>query len=277
MKADLHTHSNFSDGVNDPSENVRIAKEIGLKALGITDHDSVLGVVEAIETGEKIGMEIVPGIELSTLHSGQEIHILGYFINYKDKIFLDKLNELQKKRKIRNEMMIAKLNELGIDISMSDVVAKIRRSETNIGRPHIGEVLIDKGVVKTMNQAFKIYLGRHGKAYVNAIRITPEQGIDIIKDAGGVPVIAHPGIYGNDKLVVSLVEYGLEGIEVYHPDHNKNDKCKYQKLANTYKVLATGGSDFHGVRKGETFHSPIGSNSVSYDVVQKLKELSLNS
>ena len=276
MKADLHTHSNFSDGVNDPSENVKFAKKIGLTALGITDHDSVLGIEEAIITAEKLGIEIVPGIEISTAHTGQEIHILGYYINYKDKKFLHKLDELQKVRAKRNEMMIAKLNELGIEITISEVVTKIRKVEANIGRPHIGEVLIDKGVVKTMKQAFKQYLGKHGKAYINLIRITPEQGIDIIKDAGGVAVLAHPGIYDNDEVVVRLLKYGLVGIEVYHPDHDQNDKYKYQQIANSYQVLATGGSDFHGVRKGEMFHSPIGSNSVSYEVVRKLKELSLS-
>lgn len=275
MKADLHTHTTLSDGLNEPSENVRMAKEVELAALAITDHDSVLGIEEAINTAIKFDdIEIVPGIEISTVENGEDVHILGYYIDYKDKKLLQIIDGLQKVRERRNEMMLARLNELGIDISIEEVNAKIRRDGAKVGRPHIAEVLIDKGIIKTMEEAFDQFLGKDGRAYINPIRISPEEGIDIIKNAGGAAVIAHPGIYDNDEMVIRLIKYGLVGIEAYHPDHDEAGERKYQQIADKYNVLATGGSDFHGERGGEIFHSPIGGKSVPYEIVKKLKELS---
>lgn len=277
MRADLHTHTTLSDGFNEPSDNVRMAKKIGLAALAITDHDSILGIDEAIHTAKELGnIEIIPGIEMSTLENGKEVHILGYFIDYKDKVFLQRVTESQKARANRNELMIEKLNELNIEITMAEVIAKIKRKETKIGRPHIAQVLVDKGVVKTTKEAFIYYLGKNGKAYANTIKISPSDSIDIIKAAGGVAVIAHPGIYNNDQMVIRLIEYGLAGLEVYHPDHSRSCEKKYLQLTEEYNILATGGSDFHGERGGEIFHSPIGGRTVSYEIVKKLKALSKN-
>lgn len=273
MKADLHTHSTASDGMNSPAENVRLAKEAGLAAVGITDHDTVSGIDEALQMGEKLGIEVVPGIEMSTLDNNQDIHVLGYFIDYHDKKFLQKLTELQEVREKRNEMMIGELNELGIQISMDEVLSKIRRKGAKAGRPHIGEVLIEKGIVKSMEEAFDIYLGRDGKAYINPVRILPEEAIDIIKKAGGIPVLAHPGLYDDDELIFRLIRYGLAGIEVYHPDHSREDEKKYQQMAEKYGILGTAGSDFHGTRHDEIFHGPIGFKTVPYEIVEKLKSL----
>ncbi|MFV9510073.1 PHP domain-containing protein [Tepidibacillus sp. LV47] len=271
LRADLHTHSTVSDGLNPPSENIKLAKEAGLIALGITDHDSVAGIDEAIQMANIMGIEAIPGIEISTVEQGQDVHVLGYFIQYKDQRFLKQLKELEKFRDRRNAMMIEKLNELGIDIKMEEVLAKIRREDANVGRPHIAEVLIDKGIVQTMEEAFDLYLGKNGQAYVNPIRISPEEGVDIIKEAGGVPILAHPGIYDNDEMVVRLIRYGIKGIEVYHPDHSEEDEKKYQQMADQYGILATAGSDFHGSRGGIMFHAPIGTKTVSYDIVEKMK------
>ena len=273
LKADLHTHSTASDGINEPKENVRLAKEQGLAAFSITDHDTISGIDETVETGKKAGIEIVPGIEISTLDKGQDVHILGYFIQYKNKDFLIALDELKKVRKKRNGMMIEKLNKLGIQITMDQVKAKLRKGNDNIGRPHIGEVLIEQGIVGSLEEAFEEYLGRGGKAFINPVRISPEEGIDIIKKAGGVPVLAHPGLYDDDQLIVRLIKYGISGIEVYHPEHDEKDKLKYRQLTEKYKLLFTGGSDFHGSRNGKVYHSPIGSETVPYEVVKKLKEL----
>ncbi|MFT9486418.1 MAG: PHP domain-containing protein [Tepidibacillus sp.] len=273
MRADLHSHSTASDGLNAPADNVKLAKEAGLAALGVTDHDSVSGIDEAIEMAEKIGIEVVPGIEMSTVEKGQDIHVLGYFIRYKDKEFLNTLDELQKARDKRNEMMIVKLNELGIQITLDEVKKKIRREGANVGRPHIAEVLIEKKVVDTMEEAFDLYLGKKGKAYVNPIRISPEEGIDIIKKAGGVPVLAHPGLYDDDEMVVRLIKYGLEGIEAFHPDHDEEAEKRYQEMGEAYGMIVTAGSDFHGSRNGEMFHAPIGTKMVPYQVVERLKNL----
>jgi len=272
LRADLHTHSTASDGLNEPADIVRQAKQVGLRAISLTDHDAVLGLDEAIEAGEKLGIEVIPGIEISTLENGQDVHVLGYFINHKDKDFLHNLEELQRVRDSRNEMMIAKLNELGIEITLAEVTKKLRRDSTNIGRPHIGEVLLEKGVVKTMEEAFDKYLGKNGKAYINPVRISPEEGIDLIKKAGGVPVLAHPGVYDDDVMVARLIKYGLAGIEAFHPDHDSYGERKYRDMAERYGVLATGGSDFHGSRGGAMFHAPIGKKTVLYEVVKKLKQ-----
>ncbi|GBF11114.1 PHP domain-containing protein [Tepidibacillus infernus] len=273
MRADLHSHSTASDGLNAPADNVKLAKEAGLAALGVTDHDSVSGIDEAIEMAEKIGIEVVPGIEMSTVEKGQDIHVLGYFIRYQDKEFLNTLDELQKARDKRNEMIIVKLNELGIQITLDEVKKKIRREGANVGRPHIAEVLIEKKVVDTMEEAFDLYLGKKGKAYVNPIRISPEEGIDIIKKAGGVPVLAHPGLYDDDEMVVRLIKYGLKGIEAFHPDHDEEAEKRYQEMGETYGIIVTAGSDFHGSRNGEMFHAPIGTKMVPYQVVERLKNL----
>ncbi|KXG43825.1 PHP domain-containing protein [Tepidibacillus decaturensis] len=273
MRADLHSHSTASDGLNAPADNVKLAKEAGLAALGVTDHDSVSGIDEAIKMAEKIGIEVVPGIEMSTVEKGQDIHVLGYFIRYKDKEFLNTLDELQKARDKRNEMIIVKLNELGIQITLDEVKKKIRREGANVGRPHIAEVLIEKKVVDTMEEAFDLYLGKKGKAYVNPIRISPEEGIDIIKKAGGVPVLAHPGLYDDDEMVVRLIKYGLKGIEAFHPDHDEEAEKRYQEMGETYGIIVTAGSDFHGSRNGEMFHAPIGTKMVPYQVVERLKNL----
>lgn len=275
LKADLHSHTTASDGLNSPSEIVEFAKKANLAAIAITDHDSVSGVEEAVHKANELGIEVIPGIEMSTVENNQEIHILGYLINHKNEHFLDSLSELLIVRDKRNEMMIAKLNELGIEITMDEVAAKIRREGANVGRPHIGEVLIDKGIVKTMEEAFDNYLGKDGKAYTNPVRISPEEGINIIKNAGGVPVLAHPGIYDDDEMVIRLIKYGLAGIEAYHPDHDEEGEKKYQQMADDFGVLATAGSDFHGSRGGAMFHAPVGTKVVSYDIVEKLKSLVL--
>lgn len=271
MKADLHTHSTASDGLNPPADNIKLAKEAGLAALAVTDHDAIGGIDEAIEAGKGLGVEVIPGIEISTVEKGQDIHVLGYFINHQDQQFLKTLSELQDVRDKRNEMIIDRLNELGIKITMDEVLAKIKRADANVGRPHIAEVLMDKGIIQTMEEAFDIYLGKDGKAFVNPIRISPEEGIDIIKKAGGVPVLAHPGIYDDDEMVVRLIKYGLVGIEAFHPDHDENGERKYKEMAERYGVLATAGSDFHGSRAGVMFHAPIGAKTVDYELVEKLK------
>jgi len=273
MFADLHTHTTASDGVISPKDLVQLAKQANLRAVAITDHDAVLGIPEAIEAGKEIGIEVIPGIEISTIDKGQDIHLLGYYIEYRNSDFLKKLADLQNVRKRRNEMMVEKLQSLGIDISLKEVKKKKSGEDGNIGRPHIAEVLLDKGYVSSMEEAFTKYLGKNGIAYVNPPRIPPEEAVDIIKEYHGVPVLAHPGLYNDSELVERLIRYGIAGIEVFHPDHDEKLEKYYYDLANKHKLLITGGSDFHGVRNGEIFHAPLGGKKVGYDVVEKLKYL----
>lgn len=273
-KADLHAHTTVSDGLFSPAGLVRLAKEVGLAAVAVTDHDTVFGVEEAQEEGKKLGIEVVPGVEMSTLWQGKEIHMLGYFINHQDPELLKRLEELRDVRKKRNRMMIEKLNQLGIAITLEEVVEKKRRKnpDVNVGRPHIAEVLIDKGVVRSMDEAFDQYLGRDGKAYVTPDRITPQEAIQIIHASGGVAVIAHPGLYEQDDLIPQLVAAGLDGIEVNHPDHREEDKKRYQAMVEQYDLIHTAGSDFHGERNGSMYHAQLGTCTVQIEQVETLRQ-----
>ncbi|SEF55224.1 PHP domain-containing protein [Paenibacillus sp. UNC499MF] len=273
--ADLHTHTTASDGTQAPEENVRVAKEAGLAAVGITDHDTVSGVRAAQLEGRRIGIEVVPGVEISTVAGGQDIHVLGYFIDTERKSFLARLEELRNTRVRRNEMMLARLNELGLAVSMEEVVKHLeaRKSEEDtIGRPHIANVLLAKGYVSSMNEAFEKYLGKGGAAYVNPPRIRPATAVDWIKEAGGAAVLAHPGLYGDEDIVRELIAYGLDGIEVSHADHTPEQEAYYGRLAREHGLIATAGSDFHGVRAGHVFHAPLGSKRTSLETVRKLQE-----
>ena len=269
---DLHSHTTASDGTYRPSESVKRAKEKGLKAFGITDHDTVAGIKEALAAGEEWGIEIVPGIEISTVDKGQDIHVLGYYINLEDEEFLKRLNSLRNVRTKRNEMIVENLRNLGIDITLDEVSSRKKMTEGNIGRPHIAEVLMEKGVVKTMREAFDHYLAKGAKAYANPPRITPEEAIDMVEKAGGVPVLAHPGLYKDNELVIRLIHYGLKGIEVRHTDHTPEQEKYYEALTREYHLIATAGSDFHGERNGVIFHGDIGTRTTTYDVVEQLKE-----
>ena len=273
VMVDLHSHTTAPDGTYSPEESVIRAKDKGLKALAITDHDTVGGIAEAIKAGEKWGIEVIPGIEISTVDAGQDIHVLGYFIDIEDEKFLNRLADLRTVRNKRNEMIIAKLVQLGIEISLAEVSAKRKMDEGNLGRPHIAEVLIEKGIVDSMEEAFRIYLGRTGKAYANPPRISPEEAICFIKEAGGVPVLAHPGLYENDELVRRVIQNGLVGLEVSHTDHTAQQEEYFLQLADLFGLIKTAGSDFHGERNGVIFHGDLGTKTTSYDTVSKLKEV----
>jgi predicted metal-dependent phosphoesterase TrpH len=261
-QVDLHTHTTASDGTFSPSENILRAIEKGLGAIAITDHDTVNGVEEALEEAKKHDdFECVPGIEISTLYEGQDIHVLGYFIDYKNKKFLQALEQLQSVRDQRNGKILRNLQELGISIKESDLEAK-RHGSGNVGRGHIAEILMEKGIVNSLPEAFEKFLGKGKSAYAMVERISPIDAIKVIRDAGGVPVLAHPGIYDADELIPILCENGLAGLEYCHPDHSAEQVKHYKQLAEKYNLIKTAGSDFHGFRNGEVFHGDIGSCTV---------------
>ncbi|SFJ06742.1 PHP domain-containing protein [Thermoflavimicrobium dichotomicum] len=272
--ADLHAHTTASDGLFSPRDLVKHAHAKGLQAVAITDHDTVDGVEEARQEGEKWGIEVVPGVELSTLWHGKEIHVLGYYIETNHSHLLEKLQAQRDTRKLRNQMMIEKLNELGIPIQMDDVLKKKRShsSKLNVGRPHIAEVLVEMGVVSSINEAFDKYLGKDGLAYVTPQRISPFEAIDLIKKSGGVAVLAHPGLYKQDDLIPQLVSHGLVGLEVNHPDHTDEDKKRYQEWVKKYHLIATAGSDFHGERQGSMYHAELGTCTVALSQLEALKK-----
>lgn len=274
MEADLHSHTTASDGTQSPRANVQMALDAGLGAIAITDHDTISGVAEALAAGMELGVVVVPGVEISTVANGQDIHILGYYMNIADEQFLQRLSSLRETRDTRNEMIIARLQELGIDITMEEVlkeVANVKRKGDTVGRPHIAAVLMNKGYVSTITEAFDRYLATGAAAYANPPRIEPATAITWIHEAGGKAVLAHPGIYHDDALVEVIASQGLDGIEVYHADHSPEDEERYRLLAERKGLLITAGSDFHGVRDGVAFHGAIGSKRIGMDVVELLQ------
>ncbi|KQL43888.1 metal-dependent phosphoesterase [Brevibacillus choshinensis] len=274
--ADLHTHTKASDGTCDPVENVRLAKEAGLTAVAITDHDTVAGVPAALEAGAELGLEVIPGVEVSSVGRGQDIHVLGYFVPYEDPSFQERLVGLRETRHERNQLLIARLQELGIPITLENVYRRKQGTDKNIGRPHIAEELMELGVVASINEAFEKYLGKEGAAYVNPPRISPQEAITLIKEAGGAAVLAHPGLYDADDLVQELIAFGLDGIEVNHPDNNAEQRARYTAWANEHGLVMTGGSDFHGWRGEEPFHAMLGTHTAPMEAVERLRQVAAN-
>lgn len=274
IEADLHTHTTASDGTERPAANVQMAFDAGLGAIAITDHDTVSGVAEALSAGRELGIEVVPGVEISTVANGQDIHVLGYYIDINNEQFLHRLASLRDTRDTRNNMIIDRLQQLGLDITMAEVlreVENIKSKGDTVGRPHIAAVLLSKGYVSSISEAFDRYLGTGAAAYANPPRIEPATAIGWIQEAGGKAVLAHPGIYHDDALVEAIIHQGLDGIEVYHSDHTPEEEAKYLSLAQRSELLITAGSDFHGERGGVVFHAPIGSRRIGIDVLQSLK------
>ncbi|MCP4714546.1 MAG: PHP domain-containing protein, partial [Deltaproteobacteria bacterium] len=247
---DLHTHSAASDGHLSPADLIAYAQEKGLQAIALTDHDTVEGLDAALKAGRDLGLEVIPGIEISAVHPGGTMHILGYFIDHTEREFLDKIEVLQLARKERNPKIIQKLQALGIDITMKEVEEEAGSGQ--VGRPHFAKVLYYKGHVKNTRSAFKKYLKQGACAYVDKFRFQPEEAIELIRNAGGIPVLAHPSTLNCKKktdleeLVAGLVDIGLMGLEVYYPDHKKEQVEFYTSLAAAHSLRMTGGSDFHG-------------------------------
>ncbi|WDZ63601.1 PHP domain-containing protein [Paenibacillus polymyxa] len=273
---DLHTHTQASDGMQPPADNVRWAKEKGLAGVAITDHDTVAGLEEALEEGKRIGITVVPGVEISTRAGGKDIHILGYFMDYRNKVFLERLEKLREARDTRNDLILSQLRSLGVEITLDEVVATMGRPlapDESIGRPHMADTLVQKGYAKDMRDAFDRYLAEGAPGYVSVPRVEPAEAINWIREAGGVPVVAHPGLYGNDVLVHSIIEEAKPvGLEVRHSDHDAEAESRYTAMAAQYGLIATGGSDFHGARQGVIFHGDLGSRSVEDQVVEELRK-----
>jgi predicted metal-dependent phosphoesterase TrpH len=272
--ADLHTHTTASDGVCTPSENVRLAHAAGLAAIAITDHDTVSGLDEARLEGDRLGIEVVPGVEISTVDHGIDIHILGYYIDDKDVIFNERLSQLRDTRHIRNNLIIHRLNDLGIRITMKEVSDNLicqKTMDQTIGRPHIADALVARGIVGSVAEAFDLYLGSSGAAYANPQRIAPVEAIRWIREAGGKAVLAHPGLYNNEQIVEQIIQQGIDGIEAYHSDHSEDQQMYYHELGHKHGLIITAGSDFHGTRGDTTFHGPIGSKRVTTQVLDLLR------
>lgn len=270
---DLHVHTTASDGTMSPKQLVAYAKQKGITALSITDHDTISGVEEAMDAGRLLGVEIIPGIEISVDYKG-EMHILGYYVKETPK-FNKKLEEFKDKRDARNLKIIEKLRELGMVISWEEV-SHAARGET-IGRPHIAMVLVNKGYTDSIKSAFEEYIGKGKKAYVERDKVEPKEGIELILETGGIPVLAHPkylnlGENELNHLLEELKDYGLLGIEAYYSMNTKDETGLYLRLAIEYGLITTGGTDFHGENKPEIdIGVGRGNMKLGYKIVQELK------
>ncbi len=266
-RADLHTHTTASDGRLSPTELVKLASEIGLPVIAITDHDTVAGLPEGIEAGKKFGVEVIPGIELSTEDNGNDIHMLGYFIDYTNREFIEMLQHFQQIRLERAKKIIEKLEKLGVHITIEEVI-QIAGNAASIGRPHIAQAILNNGYVSDFQEAFDKYIGADAPAYVPKYKLPTVEGTQFLYKAGGVPVIAHPGLSTTPDYVEYLARNGhIMGIEVWHPEHTPEQISIYYRLAEKYRLLKTGGSDFHGVPG----RSRLGEITVAYVSVAALK------
>ena len=261
--ADLHVHTQASDGLLSPAAVVELAQAKGLSAVAITDHDTVAGVQEAQSAGRRLGIKVVPGIELSTEYQDQEIHILGYFIDPQSALLLQLLQQLRESRYERIKKMVAILRNLGYRIDIQEVSKKAGNAAP--GRPHVARVLVEKGYLKTVTEVFTSLLGRGLPAYVERFKLTPAHAIEAIHNAGGIACWAHPGLADNDELLPLLTAAGLQGLEVYHPDHDSQQEKKYLQLAHNYQLFIAGGPDFHGAEEGRERELAVrGLNSEAY-------------
>jgi predicted metal-dependent phosphoesterase TrpH len=267
--ADLHVHTTASDGTYSPREVVEYAKQQGLSAVGITDHDTVLGLSEADKTGKPLSIDVVPGVEMNTDHEDAEVHILGYYIDYTDSEFLDLLAYLRKMRFRRVEKMFHRLTLHGLKLSFDDVVRD--RPTESIGRPHLASAIVKAGYAVSSGEAFSKFLVRGSPGWVRRYAFSPVEAIRAIQNARGIPVLAHPGLIGNDMFVRELTSAGLMGLEAFHSEHTPQVTKHYQNLARRMGLLATGGSDFHGHTVDG--RRDIGDVAVPYSVVQKLKRM----
>ena len=246
LKTDLHTHTTYSDGFFSPTELVELAYKSGIELLSITDHDNVNGIEEAEKAASKYGIEIIPGVEISTDIRNTEIHILGYFIDPANAELEHYLSFFRDERHKRAKRIVEKLNILGLEISIGDVLKHVKKG--TIGRPHIAQALLENKLVNSYYEAFNKYLGNNAPAYEKKVHLSPQSAFKIISDAGGLSFIAHPGNMP-EILIKELIEDGVDGIEVIHPSHSADRTKFYRGIVNQYYLLESGGSDFHGGKR----------------------------
>lgn len=268
-EADLHCHTTASDGILTPKELIRFAADLGLKGIGITDHDTIQGWKEAEEAGARYKIQILRGIELNTDWQGKEVHILGYEVDSSSGYLNDKLRSLSKEREQRMLEILERLTTQGIMIC-EDEVRQLAQGES-IGRPHIAQVLMERGFVGNIREAFERYIGMGAPAYVARHKLTTEEGIELVRAARGIPVLAHPGMQRLGEEIPAWVEVGLQGIEVIHSEHKPEDVTRYKAIAQKYHLLTTGGSDFHGETRKPGVE--LGRWGASLNVLRQILEL----
>lgn len=264
---DLHIHTTYSDGTSSVREILDMAFAKGLKAISITDHDCTDSYPLASELGAEMGIEVIPGVELSSEIDGADIHVLGYYIDPTNSVFCKKLNEMKDARYVRAQKIVNNLNEQGIDLRFETVLSVAGVGA--IGRPHIAAAMLKEELVYSFREAFDKYIGYDSPAYVEKLKMHPKEVFDLIKQAGGIPVLAHPGVTQVDERIPEFIRDGLMGIEVYHTEHPACAERFYFKIARKYQLAYTGGSDFHNSNHNK---SEVGVPNVTYSSVVSLKE-----
>ena len=280
-RCDFHTHTIHSDGTLTPRELVALAKERGISCMALTDHDTVSGVEEARLEGDRIGVEVISGVEVSVKFEPGTMHILGFFVDINSKVFRQGLEEIQEARRMRNPMIIEKLRAIGINISLEEVVAESGGHQ--VGRPHFARVLVKKRYVRNHEEAFGKYLAKGKPAYVDKRKFSSRDAIQLIKEAGGLAALAHPKQLKLDsnpakfeEEIGTLKSEGMEGLEVYSSCQSGEEARRYRKVAERLGLLITGGSDFHGANRPQI---PLGwmgdSVFLSYETVDQMKKILL--
>jgi len=265
---DLHIHTTFSDGTSTVDEVLAEAAAKQLEAISITDHDCTDAYPYAIELGMKLGIEVVPGVELSSEIEGNDIHVLGYYVDYNNPAFASKLREMKDARFYRAKKMVDNLNKEGIDLRFETVLSIAGFG--SIGRPHIAAAMIKEELVYSFREAFEKFIGYGSTAYVEKLSMSPKDVFDLIKKAGGVPVLAHPGVTRVDERINEFIRDGLMGIEVYHTEHPTILEKHYLRITKKNNLAFTGGSDFHNHNHNK---SEIGIPHVSAAAVSSLKDI----
>ncbi|SRR5579871_1103070 len=270
--ADLHMHTNHSDGTLNPTELARLARAQNVDAVALTDHDTVTGIKELVEETNRLGLEAIAGVELSANFHPGTLHILGYGFDPEGPI-RGKLERFQKAREERNPRILEKLKALGMPLTLEEV-QEIAQAKGQVGRPHIARALEAKGYVKSYKEAFDKYLTKGAPAYVSKAAWSAEECIDMLHESGGVAVVAHPvqmklqGMELRTK-IGELAGLGLDGLEVVHPDHKPEDRETFKQLAGEFGLLTTGGSDFHGDHKPGI---QLGQGRPPYEFLERLRE-----
>ncbi len=285
--ADLHLHTHYSDGSYTPVALVREAARVKFAAIAVTDHDTLDAIPETLSAGQVFGLEIIPGVEITCRVDSHELHMLGYLLNgaWKDAGLRAVLDHSKRVREQRIKKFVAKLNELGVPLTLEDVVeAAVPGGSTpancvrdgrryslmgTLGRPHVAMALQQRGIVASVDEAFERFLKRGRPAYVERHRMTAAEAIGHIKRAGGVAVMAHPGLNRVDDRIREMVDQRLDGLEVWHSRHSRAQAEHYLKLTEQLGLLATGGSDCHGAVRGNAL---LGTVKLPYEYVEALKE-----
>ena len=265
--ADLHLHTRFSDGTETPERVVELARAAGLAAIAITDHDNVEAIPIAAPVAQRHGIELIPGIEMSASTDGVEVHLLGFFLDLAHQGLARHLTEQQARRVERVHEMVRRLRQAGLQLTAEEVFAVA--GEGTVGRPHVARVLLNHGYISTLAEAFDRYIGPDNPGFVPGSPLSPRRVIRVIREAGGVPVVAHTVHLKCDRLIEQFVTDGLAGLEVYHSDHTPELVRRYGQLADRLGLLKTGGSDFHGASKEGL---PVGTSRVPYALVEALKQ-----